>query len=49
MIKRAYEWFLELPVPIVLATLWLAGAILLGLCTLGLYLFWSLLRAVAGA
>jgi hypothetical protein len=49
MIKRAYEWFLELPVPIVIVTLWLAGAILLGLCTLGLYLFWSLLQAVVGA
>ena len=29
-IERAYERFLELPVPVVLVVLWLAGAVLLG-------------------
>ncbi len=30
-VSRAYEWFLELPVTIVLAVLWLAGVVLMGL------------------
>lgn len=34
---RAYEWFLELPVPVVFAVLWLAGAALVVLCALTLY------------
>jgi hypothetical protein len=42
-----YERFLELPVPIVLAVMWLAGAALIGLCGLALYLFWLSLQAVA--
>jgi hypothetical protein len=46
---RAYEWFLELPVMIVLVILWFAGLGLLGLCALALYLAWILLRAVVGA
>jgi hypothetical protein len=37
-----YERFLELPAPIVLALLWLAGAALIGLCVL-LYVLWSFL------
>ena len=45
-IMRAYERFLELPVPIVLAILWLCGVGLVGLCVLALYLCWLLLRAV---
>ena len=49
-VKSAIEWFLELPVTIVLAVLWLAGAVLTGLFVLALYyLFWLLLRIDAGA
>jgi hypothetical protein len=33
-----YTWFLELPVALVLAVLWLVGAVLLGLCGAALYL-----------
>jgi hypothetical protein len=44
-----YERFLELPVPIVLAVLWLAGTVLIALCGLALYFFWLSLRTlVAG-
>jgi hypothetical protein len=46
-VSRAYRGFLELPVPIVLFVLWLAGAMLISLCALALYLLWLLLR-VAG-
>ena len=42
-VERAYEWFLELPVPAVLVVLWLAGVALLGACVLLLYLYVSLL------
>jgi hypothetical protein len=46
---QVYEWFLELPVPIVLAVMWLAGAVLISLYGLTLYFFWLLLRTlVAG-
>jgi hypothetical protein len=48
-IVRAYEWFLELPVTVVLVVLWLAGVGLVGFCVLVLYLCWLLLRAVVGA
>src|SRR5215217_4259436 len=42
--------FLELPVPVVLLTLWLVGAALMGLCALMLYeLLWTLLGMLAGA
>jgi hypothetical protein len=34
---RAYEGFLELPVPVVLAVLWVAGAVLEGSCVAALY------------
>jgi len=37
---RVYEWFLELPVPVVLGVLWLAGAGLLCLFWVSL---WTLL------
>jgi hypothetical protein len=47
-VSRAYQWFLELPVPIVLAVLWLAGVVLMGLFVLALYLVWLLLRVGAG-
>ena len=48
-VSRAYEGFLELPVTIVLAVLWLGGLVLIGLFVLALYLFWLLLRVGAGA
>ena len=45
----AYEWFLELPAPVVMATLWLLGVALVGSCALGFYdLVWLLLGASAG-
>ncbi len=47
---RAYEGFLELPHLVVLALLWVAGAVLLGSCALGVYMVGSLLvRVLAGA
>jgi len=50
IVSRVYSWFLELPVPIVLLVLWLAGAVLIGfLGTLALYLLWLLLRAAGWA
>ena len=49
MLQRAYEGFLELPVPVVLGAMWLGGVTLLGLCALVLYLLWMTLKAVAGA
>lgn len=42
--QRVYEWILELPVPVVLVIMWLAGAALAGLSVLVLYLVWSLVR-----
>ncbi len=42
-IDQAYGLFLELPVALVLAVLWLLGAVLLGACALALYLLVSLL------
>jgi hypothetical protein len=35
---NAYAWFLELPVALVLAVLWVVGAVLGGLCGAALYL-----------
>ena len=48
-IVRAYEWFLELPVTVVLVVLWLAGVGLVVLGALVLYLCWDFLRAVVGS
>jgi hypothetical protein len=45
---RAYKWFLELPVPLVLGVMWLAGVGLMGVGVLVLYLFWLALKGVAG-
>jgi hypothetical protein len=46
----AYERFLEMPVAVVLAVLWLAGMALLSSCVLMLYVLGtSLARVVAGA
>jgi hypothetical protein len=47
-IGRAYERFWELPVPLVLVLLWLAGATLIGLCAAALSAYWLLLWAAAG-
>ena len=47
---RAYERFLGLPVVVVLAVMWVAGATLLGSLALALYIVSSvLLRAVIGS
>lgn len=46
-IERSYESFLEFPVPVVLALLWLTGVVLLGLCAAALYSYWLLLQTVA--
>jgi len=43
IVVRSYERFLELPVSIVLAVMWVAGLVLLGSCALTLYLLGSLL------
>jgi hypothetical protein len=37
-IEQIYEWFLDLPVAVVLAVMWLVGAVIEGTCVLGLYL-----------
>jgi hypothetical protein len=36
-IGTSYERFLEMPVPVVLAALWLTGMVLLGSCVVTLY------------
>ena len=46
VLVRAYERFLELPVALVLAVMWLAGVALLGSCALAVYLLGSLLLQV---
>jgi len=44
-----YEGFLELPVPVVLLSLWLVGAALIGLSILTLYyLFWLIVELLVG-
>jgi hypothetical protein len=45
----SYERFLELPVPIVLLTLWLVGVALISLCVSVLFLLRLLLGVAAGA
>ena len=45
-LERAYGRFLELPVPRVLAVMWVVGVVLMGLCALLLYLYVSLLVQV---
>ena len=42
-VGQAYEWFLELPVPLVLVMLWFAGLATLGSLGLMLYLYGALL------
>ena len=47
---RAYERFLGMPVWVVLASMWVAGAALLGSCVLALYMVGSMLvQAVVGS
>jgi hypothetical protein len=46
MLLRVYEGFLELPVVVVLAALWLVGLVLLGPCALMAYLVGSVLLRV---
>ena len=49
-IGLAYEWFLELPVPVVLLVLWVGGVALLGACALLAYAVISTpMGIVAGA
>jgi len=36
-IGLAYEWFLELPVPMVFLVMWIVGVVLLGACALLAY------------
>jgi hypothetical protein len=47
--ESAYEWFLELQVPVVLAVLWIAGVTLIGSAMLVLYSVGWLLEARVGA
>jgi hypothetical protein len=48
--RLAYEWFLELPVPVVLVVMWVSGVALLGACALLAYAGISaLVQMVAGA
>ena len=42
-LSQAFEWFMGLPVWILLLIFWLMGTGLIILCTLALYLLWSLL------
>ena len=47
-VERAYEWFLELPAPVVLGLLWLVGMVLVGMCVVALYSLWLVLLVVLG-
>ena len=44
----AFEWFLELPVPIVLLVLWVAGVVFFGACALLTYVGISALVEMVG-
>ena len=49
-LARAYDGFLGMPVLVVLAVMWVAGAALLGSCALALWVAGSLLvRAISGS
>jgi len=48
-VSKAYEKFLDLPVPLVLAVCWSVGAALVGSCALALYMLWLLVQAILGA
>ena len=46
----AFEWFLELPVQIVMLVLWVAGLVFFGACALLAYVsIFALVEMVAGA
>jgi hypothetical protein len=48
-LAHSYEWwFLELPVPIVLTVMWLAGVGVISAGVLVLYLFWSTVEGMLG-
>jgi hypothetical protein len=47
-IDPGYEWFLELPVPIVLASMWLTGATIISISGLVVCFFWLSLQEVLG-
>jgi hypothetical protein len=44
----AFEWFLELPVPVVLLVMWVAGAVFFGVCALLTYMGISALVEMVG-
>jgi hypothetical protein len=46
VIEGVYEQSLELPVPIVLAGIWLVGTVPIALCVLAFYLLWLLVGTV---
>jgi len=48
IVSRGITGFLELPVVIVIITLWLAGVALIGALVMLLYPYWELLLTVAG-
>ena len=47
--RSSYECLPELPVPIVITALWLAGVGVISASVMVLYLFWSALEGVLGA
>jgi hypothetical protein len=47
-IGLAFEWFLELPVPVVLLVMWVAGAVFFGVCALLTYMGISALVEMVG-
>ena len=47
-IGLAFEWFLELPVPVVLLVLWVAGVVFFGACALLAYMGLSALVEMVG-
>jgi hypothetical protein len=49
-IGLAYEWFLELPVQVVMVVLWVAGTVFFGTCALMTYVgIAALVEMVGGA
>jgi hypothetical protein len=47
-IGLAFEWFLQLPVPVVLLVLWVAGVVFFGACALLTYVGISALVEMLG-
>jgi len=48
-ISRVYEWFLELPIPIVLVAMWLTGGAFISVVALALYFLWLALNVAVGS